>query len=336
MRIAIVTEKPHMARLISQVATKLFPNDHLDYPICWPVGIYAPQLPRGLRWRDYPYIAPFGVNQFERRKMINKSLMHAPMVGMSSEDEALMFERSWDRFNSSLVSADRIIFLMDPSPHLYHGDVARQRALGHGILPGEARMLRALDAASIKTALTSPSGEQDECARHLIKYGQVKQYFNHQFAVNSLAIFGRLTEGAWVSKYQLQLLYALKNKEPATEGEWLRRMKHWAGTGRYKDEKKSNSWLGLASPMSSALIWEQVKNHDWMRATGSGEKITPWTISEKGEDFLKSLHPGCEDADLPFRLHAWCEQGLENAQEAIDRYVRSFFGRQKRFMGGAW
>jgi hypothetical protein len=46
---------------------------------------------------------------------------------------------------------------------------------------------------------------------------------------------------------------------------------------------------------------------------------------------LNRLHPDCEDPDLPFRLHAWCEAGAA-AKPAIDRYIKTFFGKQKRFM----
>lgn len=51
-----------------------------------------------------------------------------------------------------------------------------------------------------------------------------------------------------------------------------------------------------------------------------------------GETFLSALHPDCEDRDLAGRLHLWCEEGLASARPKIDRYIRTFFGKQMRFL----
>lgn len=333
MRIVIVTEKPYMARRIAQAAQPLFPNDTLDHLICWQDGLYEPVLPRGLRWNDYPYIAPFELEQFQRRTQRVDLPMRGPMIAqpLQSPQDPMTFDENWSDFNERLAQADQIILLMDPSASMYHFDVARRRALGQGVAPGEARLLYSLDEEATARALTQPSAEQDAQAQTLIAYGQVRRYFNHQFALNSLAILGRMLGdgGGWVSKYQLQMLYLLRDLPPATESGWLKRMQDWKGTGRYPSSP-DHWYCQLGSTMSRAAIFQQIHQHGWIAATDPNDRRSPLTLSEAGRALLEKLHPGCEDADLPFRLDAWARQGLAGARPAMDRYLRTFFGRQKR------
>lgn len=53
-------------------------------------------------------------------------------------------------------------------------------------------------------------------------------------------------------------------------------------------------------------------------------------ISARGQALLESLHPDCEDPDLPYRLDTWVRDG-EASLPAMDRYIRTFFGKQLRF-----
>jgi hypothetical protein len=55
-------------------------------------------------------------------------------------------------------------------------------------------------------------------------------------------------------------------------------------------------------------------------------------LSDLGHRYLDSLHPSCEDADLPFRLDAWSKLPEVEAKAKIDRYIRTFFGKQKNHL----
>jgi hypothetical protein len=63
------------------------------------------------------------------------------------------------------------------------------------------------------------------------------------------------------------------------------------------------------------------------------EADSRFTLSEDGDAFLDVFHPDCEDADQPFRTAAWTCLPLEKAEEAIGRYIQTFFGKQRRFIG---
>jgi hypothetical protein len=56
------------------------------------------------------------------------------------------------------------------------------------------------------------------------------------------------------------------------------------------------------------------------------------SLSENGRKFLQALHPDCQDFDLPFRLQEWQKLPSEEARKKIDKYLLTWFGRQKRFL----
>ena len=53
-------------------------------------------------------------------------------------------------------------------------------------------------------------------------------------------------------------------------------------------------------------------------------------LTDAGASFLDLLHPDCEDADLPFRHSQW-QAEWPASRSAMERYLRTFFGKQRRF-----
>lgn len=325
MSIAIVVEKPYVARRIAPIAKRLFPGKDLHFPVIGPLGLYIPSLPRGMKWAQYPCISPFDPGAFSLRKAGDPGSFN-PQVWMGDELSTRL--DGIESFNACLRNSERLIAIPDPSPGIHHYQVARTRALGQSAAAGEIRTLYSMDDASIEQALLTGAMEMD-LVRHLSDYGRTKQYFDYQFASNSLGVLGKTAKtGRWVSKYQLQALYLAASLETATEGELIEHMSHWKGTGRYS-ETQGETWLG--SPTSRTAILAQLEQHGWVVAVGN-EKPKRLAVSAQGKQMLARLHPGCEDSDLPFRLQAWCEKGLDASKPAIDRYILTFFGRQKRFI----
>ena len=333
MRITLITEKPNTARIVARIAHELWPQDTLEHVVCWPTGLYVPPLPRGLHWKDYPFIAPFEENRFVRRSDAGLVSLHTPLVSNWNNDE-LNFEGHWERFEHHIKTAERLVCVPDPGPSTYNFEVICQKLLERSAQPGEIRLLYSFDEASIRKALHGKQPDQDARANALIEQGRTRRYFDYQFTLNSLSILGAWLGqgGGWVSKYQLQFLYALRNHAPATSGQWWTRMHQWKGTGKYCPQENS-PLEQLGSPMSIGSIFDQVVQHGWVHHEGKGSAPL-LGLSKKGATMLDRLHPDCEDADLPYRLRDWALQGLEVSQPQIDRYIRTFFGKQKRFMDG--
>lgn len=63
---------------------------------------------------------------------------------------------------------------------------------------------------------------------------------------------------------------------------------------------------------------------------GNGRSRT-LSIAPLGESLLDALHPDCEDRDLPFRFKEWGDMPESESAEKVDRYIRTFFGKMKRY-----
>lgn len=331
LRITLITEKPNTARVVARVAHDLWPNDTLEHVVIWPTGVYTPPLPRGLRWKDYPFIAPFEEDSFIPRSDAGLRSLHTPLVS-NWNNNGLHFEEHWEKFEQHIMQADRLICIPNPKPSVYHFEVLCQKLLARSAQRGNIRLLSSLDRPTLWKTLQHSTDSDKDRAERLIQQGRVRRYFDYQFTLNSLAVFGAWLGqgGGWVSKYQLQLLYALRNQEPTTLASWWTRMHQWRGTGKYCQDEYS-PLVSLGSTMSIGTIFEQVIDHGWVHKKGDGNSAT-LSISHKGITLLDQLHPRCEDSDLPYRLQHWALMGLEKSRAPIDRYIRTLFGRQKSFM----
>lgn len=328
MQATIVVEKPFMAQRLAPFLQPLFPTGtHLSFVVVWPIGLLRQPFPRGLAWRDFPAVDSFGVERFSPRIDRFSStwvLNLAPNGAWEKHDDPA----PWPQARKALSQADSPLVIWSPNSSLYHAEVFLRHATGQGIQPDRVRLIHSFEPAYLERVLQGGNGV-DEQAQSWVAYGRVRHYFDHQFGLNSAAVLGKAvgTEAGVVSKYSLQLLMAARDGVARTEGQWIKTMAHWKGTGRYTPEQG----IALGSPMSRAAILEHVVNNGWLIPT-SDLRAAPLALGPKGRHVLARLHPGCEDADLPFRLHAWAQQGLEASQPAIDRYIRTFFGRQKRFL----
>lgn len=120
---------------------------------------------------------------------------------------------------------------------------------------------------------------------------------------------------------------------PMKTGQVIGMMARWSGTGRYtqKHQVPGAHRVSLGSPASMHKIIENLGMAGLLDGHQESEQEPAlWQISERGLALIDRLHPDCEDPDLPFRLDAWAAAGYAS-MPAIDRYVRTFFGKQLRF-----
>ncbi|MEX3983787.1 hypothetical protein AB4Y45_32915 [Paraburkholderia sp. EG287A] len=356
MNILIVTEKPSVSQAIAPLARKHWPFDNITFVHANPYGNIQFSYPRGLKLREYPL-----VTEPRNRLALWESWLCAPFV-MGADGSLAKGVMSAELF----TAAERIVCACDPdATGAVAFDVLMTEVLGSGHADNCATLeLYALDAASIEYAFANMKPYVEVCARGRAA-GRVKRYFDWNWNVNSLAIFGMVQRNAGVvptapplSKYALQLLYGLRSRQPMTEGKIVWLMKHWPGTGKYSPSGRGDGEMG--GPASRTPIIENLlaagclarivdsagdpripasrmqiieKLVDAGRIAPSADVArTVYVVSPLGHVLLNSLHPDCEDPDLPFRLDAWCAKG-EESKPAIDRYIRTFFGKQLRYMG---
>ncbi len=327
MNVLIVTEKPAISRCIAPFARDCWPTASIALVHAQPYSNLRFAYPRGLKRHDFPLVSE------PQDRLVSWGEWHCAPFALTADGTPTPVVISEALF----TSADLIVCACGVDHTGAVGfEAVIQRTLGEGrALACPALPLFALDDASIATAFAQMSPFGDLCSRSL-EYGRIKRYFDWNWNVNSLAILGETQRSAGVptdapplSKNALQLLYALRNLPPISEGDVIRLMSRWPGTGKYSVEP--GVWRPeVGSSASKAQILENLTSAGLLDVV-RGPRTRPVLVSARGRTLLELLHPDCEDADLPFRLHAWCEQGA-SARPAIDRYIKSFFGKQKRFL----
>lgn len=326
MHILIVAEKPSIARAIAPFARKHWPAAHLTFVNANPYGNFKFAYPRGLKWADYPTLSE------PQHKLRDWSDWRCPPVELATNGALAPLAMSPDL----LTRADLIVNACDPD---HTGAVSFDILLNQVFGDDRAKdcpslCLFAIDDASIEKSFSKMHAFGETFAS-LTAYGHAKRYFDWNWNVNAQALLGEAARRAGVaadappvSKYALQLLYALQHSAPVTDGTVAVMMDKWSGTGRYS--YAMGAWRPRLG--SCASRWTIIEN---LLAAGLlARQDTLLTLSPVGHAFLALVHPDCRDFDLPFRLHAWCEQGLGTAQPAMDRYLKTFFGKQKRYLGG--
>jgi len=332
MRVLLLVEKPYMAKTLAPVAARRWPGASLQVVCVSPLGVFRPRLPRGLSWSDYPFLSPF---EPERFVLDPQALFQGWEWSTSQGELQKVWVRDEPQARQWFEQADVVVATYS-NAHLFQMEVVCQKLLGKS-LETLALPVRVWSLALpfLEEAFATADASNWEPARAALEVGRARHYFHHHFSVNSMAVLRKTAEGLssspspWVSKYQLQLIQAMANSPEKSEGEWIREMDQWKGTGRYP-ALPNEPLPGLGSIMSRAQVLSQLLDHGWCRMLEDGSRRI--SITPEGEEFVRRLHPDCWDPDLPFRLEQWAGEGLAKSQGAMDRYIRTFFGKQKRFL----
>jgi hypothetical protein len=282
------------------------------------------QFPHHLKVRDLPAVRPvaFKPLQFEDflppRRNVSTITLDEAVAAVSSAAKIYV---QGGRLNGFAV-ADRLAgWVRDRNPEA-------------SILLAQAQ---GLENAHFHYAVEDarPLGEY----RLAIDAANIRLFFDYNYILNShpmiadaFAKIGR--KGArHIGKTPLQLLYWFRRRARG-KGRYVQShdvthaMRNWQGTGKYPVSGISGTRFGLGA--------EEFQNYALHTLVDRGlvaEANSRFTLSEDGDAFLDVFHPDCEDADQPFRTAAWTCLPVEEAEEAIGRYIRTFFGKQRHFIG---
>lgn len=86
----------------------------------------------------------------------------------------------------------------------------------------------------------------------------------------------------------------------------------------------------MGSPMSRAAVVSWLQKSGCLEVHGQG-RAERLLLSDRGRRLASLMHKDCHDPHLSKRLATWGET-WPASKPAIDRYVRTFFGKQKRFL----
>lgn len=333
MKVLIITEKPSVSRALATTARSKWPFDDVTFlHVCPYVGAgwgLDAKLPRGLKLKSFPVVRQpqYQVSAWNGWRHtvpvaakvgpVGRLEPVPPMVELVTEADLIVFAGDLDRsgassfslFITQILGADRV-------------DTT------------QALIIPALDKESVERAFEQMTPFGESAVKTLATAGMVKRHFDWNWALNARAILGPVLSSVGVPadapffpKYALQLLYFLRDQPALGDGEIVSHMFNWRGTGHYGGPQH----LGSATSSSRIINTLCVSG---LLGSPDPQRTRLLQMTDRGHALLAALHPDCEDPDLPFRLDAWCEQG-DAAYPAVDRYIRTFFGKQMRFAGRA-
>ena len=356
MRVCLITEKPSLGETVTPYLAEMHPDLDPDGFTCVFVCPYTHlnsqfRYPRGLSLRDYPYVGEPAYEPFTFDfAALLQGTYRLPRFGFEPGDDtaapgrlpcvrlaptALPPGHALEEALRRLRMADVVYVALDPGDA---STLAFDRCMeSTGIDAGRFAVLRltSLDSTTIRREIRHPAGVREAWYADHVSAARTRRRFDYAYQVNALAVHRQAMRSLGIpadadvpSKYGLQLLYDMRASAPVRDGEWIDRMCRWEGTGRWRDLRNpAGIRPGLGGPASQIHILESLVRSGLAQRLDGG----PTGISALGRAFLAGLHPGSEDIDLPFRLEAW--KSDPDGRRKVDRYIRTFFGRQIRFAG---
>ncbi len=335
--VVVVTEKPSIVRALAPYLSRRWPEHRVLAIMTMYLGLYEFRYPRGLAADAYPVITdPRWKPRRVERPVIDVHQLAAEMAIPGG------FTRRADQDPvQALQEADEIVFAADPDPS---GAVAFHVMLEQALGASAAAVVRpmiflpTLAPEEIERAVAAPGSTAEPAFQEWLRAGQARRFFDYNFNVNSLSVLGealkrtsmhaaQMAPHVGMSKYGLQLLYFLRGKTFDAAADVILAMHRWQGTGKYGKHPSDSTQLGTAASQQQILtnlitlgLIACPRKQDRLRCD----------FTDAGTAFLDMLHPDCEDADLPFRLRQW-EAEWPASRPTMERYLRTFFGKQRRF-----
>jgi hypothetical protein len=345
MKIVVIADKPSAIREWAHTARIVFPEIDVERSLSLKIHPYYERIfafPKHLKASDFPFS---GAPSFNTIDLGARSAYHGTHGEISSHKVAdfdgTPIPIGHSEILARLREADVIIDGVDawPSDQAMF-DLVWNQVFGDGSEDKiAAPFLTSYSSDAMVAALAVASRERGRSrVAHLVRYGRSKWRFQYGFTINANAVLRPLQRSAGVasdapplSPFSLQLLYALKNSGPLSESKIVELMSYWTGSGRYPRQREGFTRMTqFGSPASRSLI---IRNLQLAQLVTSGA-TEPVEVSPLGNRLLELLHPDCQDPDLSFRLDEWFKLPELEAQVKVDRYLRTFFGKQMRFQGG--
>jgi len=338
MNVVLVTQNSSLAHCLLPVLAERYLPKHREMPL---TVFVHPNVhlnasfayPRGMKWAEYPFVGdpvykPMDLTAWRKPRL---TVPISDEMWPETEEERTL---SHEDVVARLREADIIVNGMDRG---MSGDLVFHRVLECAFPeePPKARVLNPLLIVLEREDLMRSFDEAENTPINkdrALTYARLRRRFDYCYGVNAFAILGRTMAVAGLfgetvpSKFGLQFLYAIQRSGPLTDGQAVELMWGWKGTGRYPNDRLYNTEFGSYS--SRAKIIEQLGQAGLIDRSGPIGATN--RLSDAGERFLSLLHPDCEDPDLPFRFDEWCWLPEAEAMAKIDRYIKTFFGKQKR------
>jgi hypothetical protein len=322
-RTLMVFEKPSQIRTVFPHWQDQHPNDIISCFYTPPMGSFRFRIPRDLPLSGVPFIA-------------DPELQRRPFGDLSDQSTSI-FDGD---FGAMARDADHIVCATDFDPAGCRNflDIMAYYGVQMPLSDITWLALHAGDPASVKAGIAKDLRADHPDLTRLADFGYARQYFDNQYLLNALPMFGRTLKLAgitpdgeldFLSKYTLQMLLLLARSDqgPFNERALFRLM---------QDNPASKGTSPLGSPLSRFKILSWLIQNDCLVEvecvlSQGEERPALYQLSHRGRELASLIHKDCYDPHLCKRLDGWGEE-WPVSKPAIDRYIRTFFGKQKRYL----
>lgn len=331
----VIIEKPSLVQGLDPALRKAFPNESLQYVVANRFGTpFVYDYPRKLRWAEYPVVRQASYSLAPERQLAvelgpNARVQRQPVqyASLAKGQKAISCT---DCSSGAVAAALRLRDHLAQTGAIEDWEGAFTLK---GLAPGDAE-------AVLKAPLTQEAALL-ACARAALKAD-----FDYSFLVNAAGLLTPCYQAAGgqftapvISKFTIQALFALRRDLEAglrtAPGLLVARFHNWQGTGRYASQRASLGSCSSQAELLDTLVRYGLAEQPEEPGAGGADCADvsgDLRLTSVGAAFLEKLHPDCEDPDLPFRLQQWQETPTAESQLASQRYLRTWFGKQKRYM----
>lgn len=218
----------------------------------------------------------------------------------------------------------------------------------------------ALDRLVARLVILKPDVTSDD-VRAAVTAFRIHEHYAHNARVNAMLLCRR-KDGRRSFSPEFQISDPSHNREDvlsdpravqvlyrlAEAGDWVpgSDLTTWVGTGKRAPVDILEMLEEMTSHLKGFVTRIRMEELEWERAPRGkrGKRPHPMTmlvgmlfpkfayrLDENGRTLLDSLHPDWRDPDLPQRLQEWQHLPYPEATERIGRYLRTVFGKQRRY-----
>ena len=325
--IIVYTSKPHLARILAPFLATIFSNKKIVFIHSMYFTNVTMNYHKNIHWKQFPYIQnpEFKINTVDKWRANTLIDTTLSQIEITMDD---------------ISNCEKIIYMGEPSYHdvysfsIFFEHIFKISVENKNI---DAIALYSLAPSDVQKAWNDKANFYDMFKEH-INYGKVVRYFDYNFNFNSFALFGKTYSyidkilptndfgNIFFSKYMIQLLYFVKNKESNCihykEGYLIKEMSRWKGTGKYNDRVKLGGKASFCSIIKNLI---DLKLLEIRNIEGTNYIY----ITDKGTQFLTYLPKDCMDFDLPFRIKFWAEESFEISKIKMDIYLHNYYKKVK-------
>lgn len=340
----IITEKPSCSRALSNIAARHWPGEEIVLIACVFTAFSSTfSFPRNLNYASLPMVAePKYKPESFSYSDDNLESFHVIRIRKDRQkDFDIKSGRDVSNYRADYHEASRIIQLSDeivcatdcdPAGALIFNLVLEYMApkfLGKNITT--IINYAGYDEKSLTMAFNRPTMTSDDFFKRTTSAGIIKRYFDYNFMLNSHVILSDLYRflastkaPVEISKYMLLLLHLVNCNKPMDWYQLETKMLKWSGS---VDSQSGAKVASIGSPASRSSIIKNLVNLDLIKADDKDK----YGLTDLGERFIAALHKDSFDPFLPQRIADWQLLSIEEATAKIDKYMKTFFGKQKRY-----